>query len=56
MLVINMEPIYGIILALIIFGEDELMNARFYLGLVIILFAIISNSLIKFQNHNFKNK
>ena len=56
MLVINMEPIYGIILALIIFGEDELMNARFYLGLLIILIAIISNSLIKFQNRSFKNE
>lgn len=47
MLIINMEPIYGIILALFIFGDDELMSSGFYIGLSIILFAIISNSILK---------
>ena len=47
MLIINMEPIYGIILALVIFGESELMSIDFYIGLTIILFAIISNSIVK---------
>tara|TARA_B100001175_G_scaffold317798_1_gene336542 strand:+ start:1478 stop:2356 length:879 start_codon:yes stop_codon:yes gene_type:complete len=47
MLIINMEPIYGIILALLIFGESELMSIDFYIGLTIILFAIISNSIVK---------
>ena len=47
MLIINMEPIYGIILALLIFGDGELMSSGFYIGLSIILFAIISNSIVK---------
>ena len=47
MLIINMEPIYGIFLALMIFGESELMSSGFYIGLLIILGAIISNSIIK---------
>ena len=47
MLIINMEPIYGIFLALMIFGESELMSFGFYIGLLIILGAIISNSIIK---------
>ena len=47
MLIINMEPIYGILLALMIFGESELMSSGFYIGLLIILGAIISNSIIK---------
>lgn len=47
MLIINMEPIYGIILALFIFGDNELMSSGFYIGLSIILFAIISNSIVK---------
>lgn len=47
MLIINMEPIYGIFLALMIFGESELMSSGFYIGLLIILGAIISNSFIK---------
>jgi len=47
MLIINMEPIYGILLALLIFGESELMSSDFYIGLLIILFAIVSNSIVK---------
>ena len=47
MLILNMEPIYGIILALIIFGENEFMNFYFYIGLALIMIAIISNSLYK---------
>lgn len=50
MLIINMEPLYGIVLALVIFGESELMNTEFYLGLTIILTAIFSNSIVKFRN------
>lgn len=50
MLIINMEPLYGILLALMIFGESELMSTGFYLGLIIILLAIISNSIIKFRD------
>ncbi|MGM0376070.1 MAG: EamA family transporter, partial [Bacteroidota bacterium] len=39
-LTINMEPIYGILLAFVFFGESELMSAGFYLGTVIILAAV----------------
>jgi drug/metabolite transporter (DMT)-like permease len=44
---INLEPIYGIILALIIFKDSEEMQATFYLGGAIILGAIILNSVLK---------
>ncbi len=39
-LTINMEPIYGILLAFVFFGESELMSAGFYVGTVIILAAV----------------
>ena len=52
MLILNMEPIYGIILALVIFGENELMNLNFYLGLALIMVAIISNSIYKSRGSN----
>lgn len=39
-LTINLEPVYGIILALIFFGESEQMSFNFYLGALIILSAI----------------
>ena len=47
MLILSMEPIYVIILALIIFGENEFMNFYFYIGLALTMIAIISNSVYK---------
>ena len=41
-LVINMEPVYGIILAYLVFGEKEQMAGGFYLGTAIILVAVLS--------------
>lgn len=40
-LVITMEPVYGILLALLFFGESERMNLSFYLGTLIITGAVI---------------
>lgn len=47
MLTINLEPIYGIILALIVFGEKEQMNSQFYIGALIILSTVILNGIFK---------
>ena len=47
MLSINLEPVYGIILALLIFGEQEKMSSTFYYGAVIILFSVVLNAIIK---------
>lgn len=47
MLTINMEPIYGIILALLVFGESEKMGSQFYYGTIIILLTVIANGIIK---------
>ncbi|MEM0518457.1 MULTISPECIES: DMT family transporter [Aequorivita] len=47
MLTINMEPVYGIILALIVLGDSENMSAQFYYGAVIILITVIANGIIK---------
>jgi len=52
-LTINMEPVYGIILALIFFGEKERMGSGFYLGTGIILAAILSYPLL---NRMFRRK
>ena len=46
----NLEPIYGIILALIIFGESEQMSSNFYIGLVLILFSVFLNFYLKKYN------
>ncbi len=47
MLTINLEPIYAIILALIIFGEKEQMNPEFYYGAFIVLFVVLLNGILK---------
>jgi drug/metabolite transporter (DMT)-like permease len=49
MLSINMEPVYGIILALLILGEKENMSAQFYYGAAIIVITVISNGIIKLR-------
>lgn len=47
MLTINLEPVYGIILALLIFKDSEQMNSLFYVGAVIILLTVIANGIVK---------
>lgn len=47
MLTINLEPIYGIILAVLIFEDKEQMSSQFYLGALIILITVILNGIIK---------
>jgi len=47
MLTINLEPVYGIILAVLIFGEKEKMSPQFYLGALVILTTVIVNGLLK---------
>jgi drug/metabolite transporter (DMT)-like permease len=47
MLTINLEPIYGIILAVIVFEEKEKMSFEFYIGAAIILVTVILNAIIK---------
>ena len=49
MLTINLEPIYGILLAVIIFKEKEKMSMEFYIGALIILVIVILNAIIKSQ-------
>jgi len=45
-LTLNMEPVYGIMLALIIFGDSERMGTGFYLGSLVIMLSVISYPLI----------
>lgn len=47
MLTINLEPIYAIILALLVFGEKEQMNPEFYFGAFIVLAVVLLNGLFK---------
>ena len=56
MLGINMEPVYGILLAVAIFGESERMHGSFYIGTAMILIAVMANGILKLKNSsNHKN-
>mgnify|MGYP001245448229 CR=1 FL=1 len=46
-LTLNLEPVYAIILALIIFGKSEEMNSEFYIGAFIVLFVVLLNGILK---------
>jgi len=43
----NLEPIYGILLALLFFAENEKMSFQFYIGLFLILSSVLINMYVK---------
>jgi drug/metabolite transporter (DMT)-like permease len=47
MLTINLEPVYGIILAVLVFHEKEKMSVGFYVGASIILVTVLLNAILK---------
>lgn len=47
MLTINLEPVYGIVLAFMVLGDSEKMSTGFYVGAGIILFTVIANGILK---------
>ena len=44
---VNLEPIYSILLALLLFGESERMNLSFYLGAILIIGAVSLDGYLK---------
>jgi drug/metabolite transporter (DMT)-like permease len=46
-LAVNLEPVYGIFLAFLVFGESEKMSGGFYLGTLIILISVFSYPYLK---------
>ncbi len=43
----NLEPLYGIFLALLFFPETEQMSVNFYIGTVIILLVVVFDAVLK---------
>lgn len=46
-LAVNLEPVYGIFLAFLVFGESEKMSGGFYVGTLIILISVFSYPYLK---------
>lgn len=43
----NLEPVYGIVLALFLFPETEKMSAQFYIGAILILSTVLLDAFLK---------
>ena len=43
----NLEPVYGIVLAIFLFPETEIMSPMFYIGAILILSTILMDGFIK---------
>lgn len=50
---INLEPVYTILLAIVILNEHKLLNSKFYIGSLVIIMVVVLNGIIK---HFQKNK
>lgn len=50
----NLEPLYGIIMAVLVFGASEKMQVSFYIGTAIILCAVLSYPLLQKRISNHK--
>ena len=50
MISINMEPVYGIILAIIFLDESSDLSFNFYLGFILIFSSVILNGVFKLKN------
>jgi threonine/homoserine efflux transporter RhtA len=46
-LAVNLEPVYAIVLAIVLLGEQRELTPLFYLGVVIILVAVLVHPLLR---------
>lgn len=56
MMTINLEPIYGILLSLLIFKEKEFLSPMFYVGMSIVLLSVFSNGVYKIRQQKKEQK
>ena len=51
----NLEPLYGIILAFLVFKENKMFNSHFYLGLMLILLSIVLQMVRVMYSRKYRN-
>jgi drug/metabolite transporter (DMT)-like permease len=54
-LALNLEPVYGILLALLVFGQKEVMSLNFYFGTGIIISAVVAYPFLKNKIESYPN-
>jgi drug/metabolite transporter (DMT)-like permease len=48
-LALNLEPVYGIILAIVFAGEAKILNAGFYTGGILIMLTVLAHAFYKYR-------
>lgn len=48
-LTVNLEPIYGIVLGILIFKENQSLNSYFYLGAMLVLVSVLAKPILNFK-------
>ena len=51
----NLEPVYGILMALYLFGDNEKMSTSFYVGALIIIATVLANGFLKYYQEKRKH-
>ncbi len=46
---VNLEPLYSIILAIILFHEDKMLNTGFYVGSIIIILSVVIHGIYRYR-------
>ena len=52
----NLEPVYGIVIAIFLFPETEIMSPKFYLGAILIISTLLMDGILKNYRRNKKKK
>jgi drug/metabolite transporter (DMT)-like permease len=47
----NLEPLYGIALAFVVYREDKLLTGAFYIGLLLILISVLLQTFLFYKAH-----
>ena len=47
----NLEPLYGIALAFLVYREDKLLSASFYIGLLLIVLSVVLQTWLVYRKH-----
>jgi drug/metabolite transporter (DMT)-like permease len=50
-MITNLEPVYAIVLAMLLLGEQHQLDTWFYLGVVVILAAVFAHPLLHREEH-----
>jgi drug/metabolite transporter (DMT)-like permease len=49
-LAVSLEPVYAILLAIVLLGEQRELSASFYLGVAVIVGAVLAHTVLKLRS------